>query len=337
MIIENNIQLAQYTTFRIGGRALYFCVVKNEDELVEAVGFSKKNKIPIFILGGGSNILVSDNGFTGIVIKMEIMGKEYIEKAKENADEVKVIVGAGENWDSLVEETVEKKLYGLENLSYIPGTVGATPIQNIGAYGSEAKDTIESVYVLDIKKDEYKVIKNIDCDFSYRDSMFKKEKNRYVIISVTFILNKNGKLYLEYEGLKNIKNPSLKKVRETVIDIRKRKLPDIKEYGTAGSFFKNLIVSRPKAKELLAKYPDMILHEVNDKKVKIPLAWILDHVCGFRGVRIGDVGIYKNQALVIVNYGNATAQDINNLAQKMSKAVYEKAGLNIEPEVHFVV
>ena len=337
MIIENNIQLAQYTTFRIGGRALYFCVVKNEDELVEAVGFSKKNKIPIFILGGGSNILVSDNGFTGIVIKMEIMGKEYIEKAKENADEVKVIVGAGENWDSLVEETVEKKLYGLENLSYIPGTVGATPIQNIGAYGSEAKDTIESVYVLDIKKDEYKTFKKSECDFSYRDSMFKKEKNRYVIISVTFILNKNGKLNLEYEDLKNIKNPSLKKVREAVIDIRKRKLPDIKEYGTAGSFFKNLIVSHSKAKELLSLFPDMILHEVNDKKAKIPLAWILDHVCGFRGVRIGDVGIYKNQALVIVNYGNAKAEDINNLAQKMSKAVYEKTGINIEPEVQFVV
>jgi len=248
-----------------------------------------------------------------------------------------VTIGAGENWDSLVEESVEKKLYGLENLSLIPGTVGAAPIQNIGAYGSEAKDTIESVYVLDIKKDEYKTIKNIDCDFSYRDSMFKKEKNRYVIISVTFILNKNGKLNLEYGDLKNIKNPSLKKVREAVIDIRKRKLPDVKEYGTAGSFFKNLIVSCPKAKELLAKYPDMILHEVNDKKVKIPLAWILDHVCGFRGVRIGDVGIYKNQALVIVNYGNASAQDINSLAQKMAKAVYGKTGINIEPEVQFVV
>lgn len=339
MTIKENIPLKDLTTFRIGGNALFFCVVTNEDELIEAIGFSKKNKMPFFILGGGSNILVSDDGFHGIVIKMEIGGISYVE----NGNSLKVTVGAGENWDYLVEQTVEKDLYGLENLSLIPGTVGASPIQNIGAYGSEVKDTIESVYVLDIIKDEYKTLQNSECGFSYRHSMFKEDRRRYVIISVDFILKKKGKINIEYKDLKDyfvfhkMNKPTLKQVRNAVIEIRKKKLPDVREYGTAGSFFKNVTVSAIKAKELLIKYPDMIVYQVNDRKVKIPLAWILDHVCGFKGVRIGDVGIYKNQALVLVNYGKAKAQDIINLAQKMSKAVYEKTGIDIEPEVEYVI
>ncbi len=338
MKIQENISLKDLTTFRIGGIARFFCIVKNEDELIEAIGFSKKNKIPYFILGGGSNILVSDVGFRGIVIKMEIMGIN----CEEAGDKMRITVGAGENWDDFVEQMVKKGLYGVENLSLIPGTAGAAPVQNIGAYGSEVKDTIESVYVLDIEKDEYKTFSNSDCRFDYRYSTFKDDPRRYVILSVNFILQKNGKLNYEYKDLKehfafkNIKEPTLKQVRDAVIEIRTRKLPSVKEYGTAGSFFKNVIVNSAQAQRLLTKYPDMIVHAVNDKKVKIPLAWILDHVCGFRGVRIGNVGIYKNQALVLINYGDATATEITNLAQKMVDKVYEQTGIEIFPEVEWV-
>ncbi len=338
MTITENQSLKEFTTFKIGGLARFFCVVKNEDELIEAVGFSKKNRIPLFILGGGSNILISDKGFQGLVIKMEMRGISY----KEDGDKVSVTVGAGENWDHFVAETIEKGLYGLENLSLIPGTVGATPIQNIGAYGSEIKDTLESVYVLDVKKDQYKILKNSECKFAYRHSMFKKEKSRYVVISVIFNLNKKGKLNYQYKDLKeyflkrNIQNPTLKQVRNAVVEIRTEKLPDVARIGTAGSFFKNIVVSEAKAHELVEKFPKIILYPVNDKKVKVPLAWILDHVCGFRGVRTGNVGAYKNQALVIVNHGNATAQEVTDLAQKMVDAVYEKTGIEIEPEVEFV-
>lgn len=338
MTIKENVSLKDYTTFRIGGPARYFCVVTNEDELIEAIGFSKKNKLPIFVLGGGSNILVSDAGFPGLVIKMEMKGISYAEEG----DMVKVTAMAGENWDKFVEETVEKGLYGLENLSYIPGLVGGSPVQNIGAYGSEAKDTIESVHVLDVEKDEYKDFTNEECKFAYRYSMFKDAERRYIVLSVTFNLNKNGKLNTtykdvqEYLAFKKIKNPTLKQIREAVIDIRTRKLPDVKKYGTAGSFFKNVIVSQSKAQELLKKYPEMILHAVNREKVKIPVAWILDHVCGFRGVKKGNVGTYQNQALVLINHGNATAQEIIALAQKMVDEVYKYTGIEILPEVEYV-
>ncbi len=336
-IIENQ-SLKELTTFKIGGLARYFCIAKNEDELIEAIGFSKKNKIPFFILGGGSNILVSDKGFDGIVIKIEIKGIKY----EENENSIRAIVGAGENWDEFVADTVDKGYYGVENLSLIPGTVGASPVQNIGAYGSEVKDTIESVYVLDAKKDEYKTFSNSECDFSYRDSLFKKEKGRYVVISVIFNLSKEGKLNLTYKDVQEYlsrrqnSNPSLRQVRNAIIDIRTNKLPNLQEYGTAGSFFKNVIVSQAKAKEILSKYPEIIIHSINEKKVKIPLAWILDNICGFRGKRKGNVGVYRNQALVLVNYGNATADEITELAQEMVDAVYEKTGIEIFPEVEYV-
>ena len=338
MIITENQSLKEYTTFKIGGPARFFCVVANEDELIEAIGFSKKNKIPFFILGGGSNILVSDAGFPGIVIKMEMMGVTF----EEDGDVVKVVAGAGENWDKLVAQTVEMKLYGIENLTLIPGTVGAAPVQNIGAYGSEIKDSLESVYVLDVKNDEYKTLSNNDCKFSYRYSIFKEDPKRYIVLSVTLRLKKEAKLNFEYKDLKEylsfkkIKEPKLKHIRDALIDIRTRKFPDLRTHGTAGSFFKNIVTSPSKAKELVEKFPGMVVHPVNEKKVKIPLAWILDHVCGFRGVKKGNVGTYQNQALVLVNYGNATAQEITELAQKMVDVVYEKTGIEIFPEVEFV-
>jgi UDP-N-acetylmuramate dehydrogenase len=337
-MIQHKISLKEYTTFRIGGPAQFFLIAHNLDELIEGISYSKKYKIPFFILGGGSNILVSDEGFKGIVIKMEMMGVSYEEK--DNI--VRVTAFAGENWDNLAKETVDRGLYGLENLSYIPGTVGATPVQNIGAYGSEVKDTIESVYVLDVKNDEYITLSNPECKFSYRNSIFKQDPGRYVVISVTFKLNKKGKLNTDYKDIKEhfsfkkIAEPTLKQVREAVIEIRKRKLPDVKDYGTAGSFFKNVIVATAKAKELVERYPEMVVHPVNEKRVKIPVAWILDNLCGFRGVKKGNVGTYKNQALVIINLGNATAAEIIALAQKMVDGVYEKTGIEIEPEVEYI-
>lgn len=339
MKITENQSLKELTTFKIGGPARFFCVVSNEDELIEAIGFSKKHKLPIFILGGGSNILVSDKGFDGLVIKVEIKGIKY----EENGNSVKATVGAGENWDEFVSDAVDRGYGGIENLSLIPGTVGASPVQNIGAYGSEVKDTIESVYILDVKDDEYKTFSNSECDFSYRDSIFKKEKGRYVVLSVNFNLAKDSKLNLTYKDVQEYfsrrqnSNPSLKQVRNAILDIRTNKLPNLQEYGTAGSFFKNVIVSQAKAKEVLAKYPEIIIHSINEKKVKIPLAWILDNICGFRGKRKGNVGVYKNQALVIVNYGNATSEEVTELAQEMVDSVYAKTGIEIFPEVEYVI
>jgi UDP-N-acetylmuramate dehydrogenase len=335
MDIQKNIILKNYTTFKIGGPASFFCIAKNEDELIEALGFAKKNKIPYFILGGGSNLLIPDAGFPGIVIKMENKGIEY----KENGE---VIVQAGENWDNFVKETVERGLYGIENLSGIPGTVGATPVQNIGAYGSEVKDTIISVYALDIKKDEFLTFSNKECGFAYRDSMFKKEKGRYAVLSVTFLLKKDGKLNTSYKDLqeyfksRNVSNPSLLQLRNAVIEIRKGKFPDLTHIGTAGSFFKNPVISAKRAEELVERYPEMITYAVNSKFSKVPLAWVLDHVCGFKGIAKGSVGVYKNQALVLVNHGGAKSVDVIALAQEMVDAVYEKTGIEIEPEVEYV-
>ncbi len=337
MNIQENISLKELTTFKVGGNARFFCIAKNEKELLEALDFAKKNKMRFFILGGGSNILISDEGFDGIVIKMENKGIDF--DYKDNG-EVYVNVASGENWDNLVNETVEKELYGLENLSYIPGTVGASPVQNIGAYESEVKDTIYSVRVYDTKSGEFLDLENEKCNFSYRNSLFKKEKNRYIVISVTFRLKRDGEVNISYKDLReyfNLKNdnkPSLVEVRNAVIDIRKNKLPDINMVGTAGSFFKNPIIDREKAEELKDKYSNLPVYETEDKdRVKVSLAWIIDHICEYKNVRKGNVGIYKNQALVIVNEGDATAEEIIDFVNDIKKIVKEKTDIEIEMEV----
>ncbi len=339
MKIENNKNLKEFTTFRIGGQAQFFCYVRSESELLEALDFAKTKRVPFFVLGGGSNILVSDEGFQGLVINMEIKGVEYIPDENGN---VQVIAKAGEDWDSFVEECVKKDLYGIENLSYIPGTVGAAPVQNIGAYGSEAKDTIDSVRAFDTKKGEFLNISNLDCHFSYRDSLFKRESGRFIIISITFILKKEGKVNVGYKDVrdhfskKDIIAPTLSQVRNAVIDIRRNKLPDVKLVGTAGSFFKNPLISHAEAHELKATYPDMPLFPIDDKIVKVPLGWIIDQVCKYRGISKGDVGTYRNQALVLVNNGNATAREVKEFAQNITEIVKEKTGIEIETEVQYV-
>lgn len=334
MKIEKDKSLKEMTTFKIGGRAQFFCAVQSESDLEEAVKFAKENSLQFFVLGGGSNILISDKGFEGLVIKMEMMGIEFAGE--------KVNVKAGEDWDNFVNETVKRGLYGLENLSLIPGTVGAAPVQNIGAYGSEVKDTIESVRVFDTMKGEFRDFSNSECQFEYRNSIFKRKDNPFIIVSVTFVLKKNGQVNIDYKDLqeyfllKNNFKPSLTEVREAVISIRTAKLPDVRNVGTAGSFFKNPFLLHAQANELKKKYPELPIYTFNDESVKVSLAWILDKVCGYKGATKGNVGTYKNQALVLVNNGNATAEEIKEFAHEIKRVVKEKTAIDIEEEVQYV-
>ncbi len=342
MTITENISLKEFTTFRIGGPAKFFCAVKNIEELKAAVSFAKEKKLAIFVLGGGSNIVISDNGFAGLVIKIEISG---IEEKIIDSNTTEIISGAGEVWDELVAYAVNKNLHGIENLSLIPGSVGAAPVQNIGAYGMEAKESIAWVEAFNTETEQVEILKNSECMFAYRDSIFKKDIGKiYIITRVAFVLSKDAALKTEYRDVAayiqshdlDSRTLTLKNVRDIVIDIRTNKLPDVKLVGTAGSFFKNPIIPVEKYEELKSNYPEMPNFPAGEQKVKVPAAWMLDKLCGFKGYRDGEVGIYKNQALVLVNYGNATAQDIINLAEKMIACVKEKTEITLEKEVQII-
>ncbi len=361
MKIQENVLLAPYTTFKIGGNARFFAQVSSVAELEEAVAFAKEGSdetrhLPIFVLGGGSNVLISDNGFDGLVIKNEIMG--IVEEGE------RIIAGAGENWDNFVRYTVEEKgLNGLENLSAIPGTVGAAPVQNIGAYGVEAKNTIEWVEVYNLTTRKIEKLSNADCRFGYRDSIFKDERKNNIILRVSFLLSKNGKAMLEYKDLKmffagRADVPSLCEVRDAVIKVRAGKFPDLSKIGTAGSFFKNIVIPRTEYQTLLRKFPtapafladpsrkvqgststssqNSVQEKSNDPAVKVPTAWVLDKVCNFKGVRRGNIGMFENQALVMVNYGGGTAREVRTFAEEIIFCVKQKTGLTIYPEVEFV-
>lgn len=300
--IKENVSLKEYTTFKTGGTARFFCEVYTVDELKEVLTQHTK----FFILGGGSNILIGD--YDGLVIKMSIDN-------------------AGKNWDDFVAESVAKGNYGLENLSYIPGTVGAAPVQNIGAYGVEVGNRIEKVHTINSKTLKERIFSNKECEFSYRNSIFKREKE-WIITKVEF--NFTDTINTSYKGLENLKTPQ--EIRETVIKIRKEKLPDWHVLGTAGSFFKNPIVPIGSV-----NYPDLPKYQYSDTHEKISLAWIIDKVCGMKDFKIGNVGTYKNQALVIVNYGGATAKEVDDFAKKIESIVLEKTGLVIEREVESII
>ncbi|MFM2357832.1 MAG: hypothetical protein RJA61_569 [Candidatus Parcubacteria bacterium] len=334
MKIQRNIPLASLTTFRVGGEALFFTEVNSLDDLKEAVAFGLKEKIPLFVLGGGSNILVNDQGFAGLVVKIYIKGISYEQKG----NDVFVTSKAGELWDDLVSFCVSKGFWGIENLSFIPGTVGAAPVQNIGAYGVELKDILEKVFVFDKKDSSFKYLSLLECDFAYRDSIFKKE-NRYIVVEVILKLSLVPQPKLTYKDIQVFfekhkeENPNIMRIREVVVEIRKNKLPDWHSLGTAGSFFKNPIINRDHHLRLLEKYPTLPAFEVDALHVKIPLAWILDKVCGLKGFREGYVGLYEHQPLALVNFGGATSTDIENFAEKISKIVKEKTNIEIEWEV----
>jgi len=328
MEIKENVILAPYTTFRIGGPARYFCEVGSVEDLKSALRFSKENKLRFFVLGGGSNVLISDEGFNGIVIKMEIRGIEI----KDNL----LSAAAGEVWDYAVSRAVERNLGGMENLSLIPGTVGAAVCQNIGAYGAELKDILESVEALDTQSGEIKIFTNKNCRFEYRNSIFKrKEGDDLIILKVNLRLLKIPKLKINYPdliGLFKKKQPSISDVREAIIKIRKDKLSYPDEIGNAGSFFKNPIVSEIQFKNLVSKHKDLKGFNLGNGSVKLFAAQLIEK-CGWKGKRAGNVGVSEKHALVLVNYDNGTAEDLSCLEEDLIKDVEVKFGVKLAPEV----
>ncbi len=325
--------LAPYTTFGIGGPAEYFATVRTAEELRARIKDAHEHLLPVTILGGGSNVLVSDSGVAGAVIRIEIDGIT----ATDEGDSVLITAGAGEVFDDLVAYTVAHGYWGIENLSAIPGTVGATPVQNVGAYGIEIGEYIESVEVIDLRDFSMRTLTRDECAFGYRDSVFKHEAGEsYVVTQVTIRLSQTAAPQLAYKDLAARfaeSEPTQAEIREAVIDIRSKKFPNWEVTGTAGSFFKNPIIPDAQYRELLNRYPELPGFLQVDGSVKVPLGWILDKVLSLRGTRVGNVGAYEGQALVIVNYGNATAAEVEIFAANVAHNVYEDTGIKIEWEV----
>ncbi len=337
MEIQHEVSLKGHTTFKTGGFARLFCCVTTRNELEGAIEYAEIQKIPFYVLGSGSNVLVSEKGFEGLAIKIAIQGISFMDHG---ADTVRMSVEAGMSWDECVQVVVERGLYGLENLSLIPGTVGAAPIQNIGAYGVEVKDSIESVEVFNIETKSFETFTKEMCQFGYRDSLFKKrEGKKYIVVGVRFLLSRKGVLKTEYKDVQNYFKENggevtLQSVRDAIIHIRTHKLPNLELLGTAGSFFKNPVVKREVIENLQKDFP-LIPSYPTEKidYVKTSAAFLIDKIAGLKGARDGDVGTYQNQALVLVNYGNTTGEAVLAFAHKIQKEVLEKTRIVIEPEV----
>ena len=335
MQIQTDFSLKNYNTFGIEAKAKQFVSVSSIAELKEILVQNN----PIFILGGGSNMLLTQD-IQKLVLHVNLKGKEVTET---NEDFAIVKAQAGENWHEFVLYCIEQNLGGIENLSLIPGNVGTTPIQNIGAYGVEIKDTMLFCEALNLKTLEIETFTNADCQFEYRESIFKKElKNQYIITSVSFKLStKNHKISTTYGVIgadlqkNNIENPTLKDISNAVIAIRQSKLPDPKELGNSGSFFKNPIISKEAYENAKALHPEMPHYVVSETEVKVPAGWLIEQA-GFKGKRFGDAGVHKNQALVLVNYGAATGAEIVALSKNIQKTILEKFGIAIEAEVNII-
>ena len=337
MEIHNQFSLKNYNTFGIEAKAKQFVAVHTIDDLRLVLQQNATEKK--FVLGGGSNMLLTQD-VDALVIHIDLKGKKIIQ---ENEDFVWVECQAGENWHEFVLWTLQQNFGGLENMSLIPGNVGTTPVQNIGAYGTEIKDTMVSCTAMKIDSQDMKTFSNADCQFGYRESIFKQEvKDQYIITSVVFQLTKrNHKINTAYGDIQaelsknGIDNPTIQDVSNAVIAIRQSKLPDPKELGNSGSFFKNPILLKSDFEKIHAKFPDMKYFEISETEVKVPAGWLIEQA-GFKGKRFGDAGIHKNQALVLVNYGNATGQEILNVSKDIQETIFNTFGIRIEAEVNVI-
>jgi UDP-N-acetylmuramate dehydrogenase len=337
MEIQNNFSLKSYNTFGIEASAKQFVAVHTVSELKTVLEEHKTEQK--FILGGGSNMLLTQD-IDALVIHVDLKGKKIIKK---DDDFVWVESQAGENWHEFVIWTIDQNLGGLENMSLIPGNVGTTPVQNIGAYGTEIKDTFDSCEAMTIENQEMKTFTKEECHFGYRESVFKNEaKDQYIITSVVFKLTKrNHKINTSYGDItaelakNNITNPTLKDVSNAVIAIRQSKLPDPKELGNSGSFFKNPILLKSDFEKIHQEFPEMKYYEISATEVKVPAGWLIEQA-GFKGKRFGDAGIHKNQALVLVNYGQATGQEILDVSKNIQETIFKTFGIHIEAEVNVI-
>ncbi|WP_419212324.1 UDP-N-acetylmuramate dehydrogenase [Maribacter sp. X9] len=337
MVVQENFSLKDYNTFGIDAKARFFVEIESINDLQEIL--SKDQYPRKILLGGGSNMLLTDD-INALVIHVDLKGKQTI---SETSETIHLKVMAGENWHKVVLWTLEHGYGGLENMSLIPGNTGTAPVQNIGAYGVELKDVFHSCEAIRIADQELVSFTKEECKFGYRDSYFKNEgKEKYVITSVTFTLSKiNHKLNTGYGAIEEelrkdaIANPSIKDISNAVIAIRKSKLPDPKELGNSGSFFKNPLVSKEFFESFSADNPNAPFYKVSDSIYKIPAGWLIEQ-CGFKGKRFGDAGVHSKQALVLVNYGNATGQDILNLSSRIIDEVQSKFNITISPEVNII-
>ncbi len=335
--IEENVSLKNFNTFGIEAKARYFVEINHEQDLTELFMDPQWQQTERLILGGGSNmLLVSD--FDGLVIRLNIRGIEH----RINHDTVFVEAGAGEVWNELVNYCVDHNFAGMENLSLIPGSVGASPIQNIGAYGVELKDVFESCRAFEIATGQIKTFSKEDCRFGYRESVFKSElKGKYIITSVKFRLSLTPKLNLSYGAIeqeltnRGIMHPTIKQVSQVVAAIRVSKLPDPSTIGNSGSFFKNPMIPQSQFSAIQQQYPQIAHYPAGENQVKLAAGWLIEQ-CGWKGKVVGHTGTWKNQALVLVNHGNATGQEIYNLSSQIIDSVYTKFGVMLEREVNII-
>ncbi len=337
MKIQEQVSLKPFNTFGIDIKAEYFIEVKTEQELVELCESGFLEGKQHLVLGSGSNILFTKD-YNGVVIKNAITGIIF----KKSGKLVRVLAGSGTNWNDLVLESLEKGANGLENLSLIPGTVGAAPVQNIGAYGVELKNIFEQLKAVELATGKVKIFNKAQCTFSYRTSVFKKElKGKYVITEVTLDLHNTKQVNTNYGIISNIlkekgiEQPTSQQVSDAVIEIRQSKLPDPAKIGNAGSFFKNPVIPKIEYKELQIKYNGMPAFPQANNKVKIPAAWLIEHA-GWKGKTIGDVGVHPDQALVLVNYGNGTGKEIKELSKSIQESVFKKFKIRLEVEVNIL-
>ena len=335
MDVMTNISLKQYTTMKLGGEARYMATADSASDVVSLYRNARKENLPIFVLGGGSNVITHDEVFEGIVLLNKIKGFEVISETDETTD---VKIGAGEVWDEVVEKAIELGLQGIEAMSGIPGTAGAAPVQNVGAYGQEIADTLISLEAYDSKTDTIVTISADECDFSYRNSIFRdKEKGRYCILNITLQLNKAEPKPPYYASLQkyidenDIREVNLSVIRVAVLNIRSEKLPDPAELPSAGSFFKNALVEKWKLEELQKEYSDIPNYAMSDGRYKIPTGWLIDKA-GLRGYRSHGMRVYEKNALVLVNDSATGYDDLAAIREEIVQIVFDKFGIKIEHE-----
>lgn len=340
LTIESYVSLKPYNTFGLDVNTRYWVEINQEDDLQTLLQLTEFVNTPKLILGGGSNVLLRQH-FNGLVVKMNIQGIDVI---REDDTHIYVKVGAGVIWHDLVKFCVNQGYAGLENLSLIPGTVGAAPMQNIGAYGVEIEQVFESLTAIDIATGKQRIFNHADCAFGYRESVFKRElKDQYIITSVTFQLDKTPTFHTRYGAIQETLTEmgisddtlTIKAISDAVIHIRQSKLPDPNEIGNAGSFFKNPEIPKSQFDLLKSTYPTLPGYPISDDIVKVPAGWLIEQA-GWKGYRSGDAGVHTKQALVLVNYGNATGDEILTLAHQVQKSVYDKFNIEITPEVNVV-